>query len=150
MAGERTGPSPEARRAHRRLKRALRRRQRLARPDKKTEAPRVATCPKCDHKFLSRYELCVAICKCGWLLKIEPFWGAVSVDDVQRVAEPERDNGDQTQYPKLVKEAIMKVYQNWERRRLIVIKVDQLAGKYEVRYASHVSELIERELAGNG
>ena len=80
------------------------------------------------------------------MLKLEPCWGALSVDDVMRVAEPERDNGEQVLYHKLHKEAIFKVFQNWEQRKLITLNVDKLGGKFEVRYASHASEVLEKEV----
>lgn len=45
-----------------------------------------ATCPRCDDEFTTVVRYGIAICTCGFLLKIEPLWNAPSIDDVILVA----------------------------------------------------------------
>lgn len=116
-------------------------------PESKSRPAVHATCPRCEYTFTTRNRYCVAICRCGYLLKIEPAWNAVSADDVMEVATPDNGGGPESQKidGEKLREGIFKVLENWHRRGLVKTKRGDTDGHWGVQLPSHEDGLIEKE-----
>lgn len=108
-----------------------------------------SSCPRCGVEISVRATYCAAICPaCGWLLKIEPYWNNVSIDDVCQVAGPAIEGVGQTVNKKAYAEGWRKILENWRRRGLVVLFEEELpdgSKRYRFRLRSH-GEVIVDEL----
>ena len=112
-------------------------------PNELVEVP----CPRCKDLLTLRKRLAAAICaNCGWLIKVEPFWGTVSVDDVALVAQPAIPGHGQKVFKKAYNEGWLKIIENWERRGLIKVGVQEApdgSKRYRIMTRTHGEVLLD-------
>jgi hypothetical protein len=118
------------------------------------ENPRLVkgTCPKCLADFWTMPKYGHDLCRCGWLLKIEPLFGALSVDDVVRVFDPTglsmvRDGAEERLR---LKEGVRRIYENWRTRGIAKVEITIEDGKRRAHLSLPTGEYLwdEREDRG--
>ena len=119
-------------------------------PQKESNELLDTACPRCSCGFATPQHYCWAICPgCGYLLKIEPYWGAISIDDVVKVALPATPKGQKV-YVKKYRDGVVKIFENWRRRGLVYLhkETDPITGKVRYRYRkrSHAEMIVDETL----
>lgn len=122
------------------------------RPQRESNELADGLCPRCSYDFLTRRQYCWAICpRCGYLLKIEPFWGVVSIDDVSEVALPATAIGQKV-FKRKYREGVQKILENWRQRGLVNIEkeTDPVTGKIRFRLKRRThAEVVVDEIAAD-
>jgi hypothetical protein len=93
----------------------------------------------------------MAVCDCGWLLKIEPYNGGVVFDDVIRISGDGIDtrlevaimvNGVRVNRT-LFYEGARRIIENWYQRGKAKLEIDRISGRFGIKTPS--GESVEDE-----
>lgn len=118
--------------------------------ERKRNKPRLlrAICPKCSYEFMAPEQYGVSVCRCGWLLRLEPIRAGrvggryepiLAADAVLEVV-PDGHRLEEPSCQERFRAGIQKVIENWRARGLAHLEIDQATGRFGIRMPTHEAE----------